>query len=219
MAVASWFEDVNRRFSPYLETSEVCRLNAGAIGRSEVSIQFEEVLLLCERTKAETGGYFDVARDGLIDPSGLVKGWAIEKASALLSARGFTNYFVEAGGDVQAVGLNSDGQPWQVGVRNPFKRDELVKVLAISDRGVATSGSAIRGQHIFDPHSTASTNAFVSLTVIGPSIYEADDCRLRLSRWDATGLFFHRRATESGRLCGYGRWHGDYTRGFTRYVR
>ena len=112
-AVASWFEDVNQRFSPYLETSEVCRLNAGAIGRNDVSSQFEEVLLLCEQTKAETGGYFDVARDGLIDPSGLVKGWAIEKASALLSARGFANHFVDAGGDVQAVGLNSDGRPWQ----------------------------------------------------------------------------------------------------------
>src|SRR5436190_5760466 len=80
-AVASWFEDVNQRFSPYLETSEVCRLNAGAIFRNDVSRQLEDVLLLCEQTNVETDGYFDVVREGRIDPSGLVKGWAIQKAS------------------------------------------------------------------------------------------------------------------------------------------
>ena len=76
---------------------------------------------------------------------------------------------------MQAIGLNGDGQPWRVGIRNPFQRDELVKVLAISDHGVATSGTAIRGQHIYNPwqHGLQFTEV-VSLTVIGPSIYDAD---------------------------------------------
>ena len=220
LAVASWFENVNQRFSPYLETSEVCRLNAGAIARTEVSAQLERVLLLCEQTKAETGGYFDVARDGLIDPSGLVKGWAIDKASALLSARGFANYFIEAGGDVQAVGLNSDGQPWQVGIRNPFKRDELVKVLAVTDRGVATSGTAIRRQHIYNPlrpglHATE----LVSLTVTGPSIYEADRMSTAAFAMGRDGLSF---IAERPDLEGYAvtaDGMAEFTCGFARYVR
>ena len=174
-AVVSLLEDVNQRFSPYLETSEVSQLNAGAIGRHEVSAEFETILCLCEQTKAETDGYFDVMRHGWIDPSGLVKGWAIARASALLTARGWRNYFVDAGGDVQTSGVNGDHQPWRVGVRNPFQRDELVKVLAISGLGVATSGTAIRGRHIYNPMWTGFLESdVVSLTVVGPTIYEAD---------------------------------------------
>jgi len=218
--VASWFENVNQRFSTYLESSEVSRLNAGVITRNDVSSQLEDVLLLCEQTNVETGGYFDVVRDGRIDPSGLVKGWAIEKASALLSARGFANHFVDVGGDVQAVGLNSYGQPWRVGIRNPFNRDELVKVLAISDQGVATSGTTIRGQHIYNPlqHGLPLTE-IVSLTVIGPSIYEADRLATAAFAMGRDGLSF---IAERPNLEGYAiaaDGMAEYTPGFDHYVR
>ncbi len=219
-AVASWFEDVNQRFSPYLETSEVCRLNAGAISRNDVSRQFEEVLLRCEQTNGETSGYFDVVREGRIDPSGLVKGWAIQQASALLSARGFIHHLVDAGGDVQASGLNSNGQPWRVGIRNPFQRDEVVKVLAISDRGVATSGTAIRGQHIYNPlQPDLPLTEIVSLTVIGPSIYEADRLATAAFAMGRDGLAF---IAERPDLEGYAitaAGVAEYTPGFDRYVR
>ena len=132
-AVATWLEEVDQRFSPYLATSEVCRFNAGMIGRHAISGDLATIWRLCEQTKAETDGYFDPVRDGWFDPSGLVKGWAIERASAVLAARGFANHFVEAGGDIQAAGRNGEGQPWRIGIRNPFRRDELVKVLAVSD--------------------------------------------------------------------------------------
>jgi len=219
-AVAEWFEEVNQRFSVYLETSEVSRLNAGSIGRDEVSCQLEDVLRLCEQTKVETGGYFDVVRDGRIDPSGLVKGWAIEKASALLSDRGFANHFVEAGGDVQANGLNDLGEPWRVGIRNPFKRNEQVKVLAISGRGVATSGTSIRGPHIYNPlqGGPLSTNV-VSLTVIGPSIYEADRFATAAFAMGRDGLSF---IAEQPSLEGYAiaaDGMAQYTSGFNEYVR
>ncbi len=52
---------------------------------------------------------------------------------------------------------------------------EIVKVLAISDRGVATSGTYIRGQHIYNPVTGGLPDPeIVSITVIGPDIYEAD---------------------------------------------
>ena len=204
LAVASWFAEVDQRFSPYLETSEVCRLNAGAIGRKDVSRQLEDVLLLCEQTKVETGGYFDIERHGRIDPSGLVKGWAIEQASALLSARGLANHFVEAGGDVQAVGLNSEGQPWRVGIRNPFKRDEVVKVLAISDQGMATSGTAIRGAAYLQPVAAKSPVDRGSERDCGRAIdlRRGSPGHSRV-RHGARRTRVHRRATECRGVCDY----------------
>lgn len=174
-AIAAWFAEVDRRYSPYRETSEVSRLNSGELGRAEISEEFAAILRWCEQTKAETGGYFDPVRSGRLDPSGLVKGWAIEHASALLTARGWANHFVDAGGDVRTVGRNGAGEPWRVGIRNPFRREEIVKVLALSDRGVATSGTAVRGQHIYDPwRAGALASDVVSLTVVGPTIADAD---------------------------------------------
>ena len=73
------------------------------------------------------------------------------------------------------AGSNSQGQDWRVGIRNPFNLHEIVKVLAVSNCGVATSGTSIRGQHIYDPHNSHQLRTdLVSLTVIGPNIYEAD---------------------------------------------
>ena len=149
-----------------------------------------------------------------------MKGWAIEQAAALLSARGLKNFFVDAGGDVQAMGLNGDGQPWRVGIRNPFKRDEQVKVLAISNRGVATSGTAVRGQHIYNPMQTGFFfTEVVSLTVIGPSIYEADRFATAAFAMGRRGLAFiaGRPGLEGYAITADGM--AEYTDGFYRYVR
>ncbi len=219
-AVASWFEDVNQRFSPYLDTSEVSRLNAGAIRRHDVSRELEEILRLCEQTKTETDGAFDVVLDGRIDPSGLVKGWAIERAGSLLRARGFRDFFVDAGGDVQANGRNGDGRPWRVGIRNPFQRDEVVKVLAISDRGVATSGTAVRGQHIYNPLQGGSlVSDVVSLTVVGPTVYEADRMATAAFAMGRDGLSFIAQRTNLEGYAITADGIAEYTSGFDRYVR
>src|SRR6185369_3248969 len=81
---------------------------------------------------------------------------------------------IDAGGDIALCGLK-DGRLWQVGIRNPFDRTQHVKVLSVRDRGIATSGTAIRGRHIYDPHIPAvQLDEIVSLTVVGPNVYEAD---------------------------------------------
>jgi thiamine biosynthesis lipoprotein len=82
---------------------------------------------------------------------------------------------IDAGGDIQVHGHNPDGEPWKIGLRNPFNRDEIVKTITTSSDGVATSGTAVRGQHIYNPKLPESPiEEIVSLTVIGPNIYEAD---------------------------------------------
>lgn len=174
-AVANWFAGVNARYSPFLASSEVCRLNAGSLNRDAVSAEFAGILARCEQARHETGGTFDITHEGRIDPSGYVKGWAVNQASSILTARGLGHHVVSAGGDLQATGRNADGAPWQVGIRNPFQHDQIVKALAISGAGVATSGTAVRGKHIYDPrHPGPLRTDLVSLTVVAPDIAEAD---------------------------------------------
>ncbi|MGH2514226.1 MAG: FAD:protein FMN transferase, partial [Ktedonobacterales bacterium] len=146
-AVFAYFQTVDDTFSTYKDTSEVAKLNRGEVSPDQVSQELRTILALAEQTHRETDGYFDIWREGRCDPSGIVKGWAIRNAAQLLEEAGWLNYSVDAGGDMQVAGLK-DGRPWRVGIRNPFNRHEHVKVLSLTECGVATSGTAIRGQHI-----------------------------------------------------------------------
>ena len=105
-----------------------------------------------------------------------MKGWAIHNAAEMLRGRGLWDFYIEAGGDIQLSGLNEQGMYWAVGIRNPFNSREIVKVVYLSDAGIATSGTYVRGDHIYDPHSPEQppSAGIISLTVIGPNVYEAD---------------------------------------------
>lgn len=177
-AVFDYFSYIDETFSPYKENSEVSQINRGEITTEKFSQDMIEIFQLSDKTKHETNGYFNIEHNGKIDPSGLVKGWAIQRASELLKEKGLSNFFIDAGGDIQVSGNNENGKPWRVGIRNPFKREENIKILSIQDKGVATSGTAIRGQHIWNPFHKASNvssdEIIVSLTIIGPNVYEAD---------------------------------------------
>ena len=174
--VFDYFHTIDERFSTYKETSEITKINRGLLQPNELSSEMQLVLRLCEETRVQTNGYFNILnRDGLLDPSGLVKGWSIFHAAELLTRRGCTQYFLEAGGDIALSGTNAEGGPWRVGIRNPFVPEEIVKIVYLKDHGIATSGTYLRGQHIYNPFSPLRTlDEIVSLTVIGPNIYEAD---------------------------------------------
>lgn len=169
-----FFEAVDDRYSTYKADSEITRINNG-LPRPEWSVEMRHVLQLCDETKTQTNGYFDIELDGKRDPSGLVKGWAIWEAAKRLRQLGSDNFYIEAGGDIQTSGTNSERQAWTVGVRSPFNPDEIIKVLQIKNKGVATSGTYIRGQHIYNPHQPGTPPLDIqSLTVIGRNVYEAD---------------------------------------------
>jgi thiamine biosynthesis lipoprotein len=172
--VRGYFHYVDDQYSPYKPASEVSKINDG-LPESKWTQEMKTILKLCQQTKDQTGGYFDIFHDGRLDPSGLVKGWAIDNAARLLKKRGLKNFYIEAGGDVQVSGHNADGGPWSIGIRNPFNKDEIVKAVEVTTEGVATSGTYLRGQHIYDPvGGTAEITDVASLTVIGPDIYDAD---------------------------------------------
>jgi thiamine biosynthesis lipoprotein len=101
-------------------------------------------------------------------------GWAIHNASLILRKKGFKNFYVEIAGDIEVSGLNSEGKKWAIGIRNPFNKKENVKVVYLSDKGIATSGNYERGDHIYNPKERKQATEITSFTVIGPNIYEAD---------------------------------------------
>jgi len=175
-SVFGYFEQIDRRFSTYRSDSEISAINRGDVPVKDWSGEMTEVLALAERTRSETNGYFDIRRlDGSLDPSGIVKGWAVRNAAEIIRGAGIGDFFIEAGGDIQSSGRNASGADWSVGVRNPFKADEIVKIIYPRGRGVATSGTYARGQHIYNPHGFDDPiSEIVSLTVVGSDVLESD---------------------------------------------
>ncbi|HEX7560994.1 MAG TPA: FAD:protein FMN transferase, partial [Candidatus Humimicrobiaceae bacterium] len=97
----------------------------------------------------------------------------------------------EAGGDIQAYGINGQGTKWSVGIQNPFDPSQIVKVIRLKDMGIATSGSYRRGQHIYDPHNANKPlTEIVSISVIGPDVYEADRFATAAFAMGAQGINF-----------------------------
>ncbi|MEO8230516.1 MAG: FAD:protein FMN transferase [Chloroflexota bacterium] len=168
---------IDARFSTYRPDSEFSRLIRGDLDEADCSAELRFLLGLCEDLRRTSDGYFDIRRhrpDGRPDPTGLVKGWAIEEAAFLLESAGARDFTVNAGGDVVARGEAEPGQPWRVGIRHPEQSDRVAAVLAIRDLAVATSGAYERGQHIIDPHDGRPARDLLSLTVVGPSLTYAD---------------------------------------------
>jgi thiamine biosynthesis lipoprotein len=175
-AVFQIFTDADRRFSPFQTESELSLLNRREITLDGCSDAMREILVLAEETRIQSSGYFDIRRpDGALDPSGIVKGWAINGAADELVRRGLGDFFIDAGGDIQACGRNGKGADWCIGIRNPFRTEEIVKVLYPRGAGVATSGNYLRGSHIYNPHAPETPlDEVVSITVLGPDILDAD---------------------------------------------
>jgi thiamine biosynthesis lipoprotein len=175
-SVFDGFVAVDRRFSPYKEESELCRLNRGEITLDCCGAEMHEIAALAEQTRLATDGYFDARRpDGLWDPCGIVKGWAIHNAARALCQEGLTNFCLDVGGDIQTSGKNAKGEEWRVGIRHPFSAGNIVKLLYPQGAGIATSGTYLQGAHIYNPHAPEDAlQDVVSLTVIGPDILEAD---------------------------------------------
>lgn len=171
-----WFAAVDARFSPYRDDSELSRFNRHEIAVEDLSAEMRGIFTLAKITRRQTDGYFDIRRpDGAVDPSGLVKGWAISKAAERIGEAGYADYFVDAGGDVQCSGCNNQGRHWRVGIKNPFDAGQVVKVVSLARGAIATSGNYVRGAHIYNPIAPLQEPAdLVSLSVIAADIYDAD---------------------------------------------
>ncbi len=150
---------------------------AGDLALDDCHPDVRHVLRACDDLRAATGGAFDVRghhSGGHLDPSGFVKGWAVDEAVDLLVAAGARSFAVNAGGDVVVRGEAAPGREWRVGVRDPAAADRVAAVLQITDRAVATSGLYERGAHVRDPRTGRVPDALASVTVVGPTLGIAD---------------------------------------------
>jgi thiamine biosynthesis lipoprotein len=172
-AVFAELRAVDARFSTYRPDSEVSRLNAGLLTLEQASPELREVAAACERARARTRGLFDATRpDGSWDPSGLVKGWATERAARLLRMVE-ADWCLNAGGDVAV--LAPSGADFGIGIADPREATGVVAVVRRSSGGVATSGCAARGAHLYDPRTgQAAGGPAASVSVVGPSLAIAD---------------------------------------------
>lgn len=166
--------DIDATFSPYKTTSAVSAIGAGALSLAASPPCVRTVAGLCAQAYELTGGLFDANRpDGSWDPSGLVKGWAVEQAAGHLAELPELDWCLNAGGDVTV--RCGDGRSFTVGIEDPTRPGHLVAALARSSGGVATSGTAARGRHIYDPRTGAPAEGrLASVTVAGPRLMLAD---------------------------------------------
>jgi thiamine biosynthesis lipoprotein len=170
----AWLREVDATFSTYRDDSDISRLARREITLAECRPEVDEVLTRCMALERATRGFFSVRAAGRLDPSGFVKGWAIDGAAARLAAAGADSFCINAGGDIVVHGRPEPGRRWRVGIRHPTDLEQLAGVLEVDDLAVATSGEYERGAHIVDPHTGAPPAGLLSVTVVGPDLATAD---------------------------------------------
>jgi thiamine biosynthesis lipoprotein len=172
--VFGWMYEVDAQFSTYRRDSEISRLGAGELAPAKVSPALRDVLVRCAALWKQTEGYFDAYANGRLDPSGYVKGWAVQVASDRLLAEGAVNHCLNAGGDARVRGVAPSGEPWRVAVRHPWHADRTCCVVVGTDLAIATSGVYERGHHVIDPFTGQPARGLRSVTVTGSDLGTAD---------------------------------------------
>jgi FAD:protein FMN transferase len=186
-------------FSTYKEDSEISRMNRRELAVAAAHPDVREVLDRCEALRIETDGYFDMraATAEAIDPSGLVKGWAVDRAASILDEAGIQNYAVNVAGDVRLRGRAVPDPCWSVGIQHPLESGSIAAVVEANDLAVATSGAYARGDHVIDPHTRRPPVGVLSVTITGPELATADAYATAAFAMGETGIHW------TARLHGY----------------
>ncbi|WP_228473015.1 FAD:protein FMN transferase [Streptomyces cyaneochromogenes] len=170
---------VDEVFSTYRDDSQVSRLARDELTVDDCDPDVAEVLALAAQAERISEGWFSTRYEGRLDPTGIVKGWSVERAARrLVDVPGVTGVSVNGGGDVQLLGVPGPQRPWRVGVSDPLRPGALAAVISaagLDELAVATSGTAERGAHIVDPRTGRSAvTDLVAVTVVAPSVTWAD---------------------------------------------
>jgi FAD:protein FMN transferase len=181
-AVAAFFaelHEVDRIFSPYRPESEVSRIADGRLALGDADPLVQEVAARCATYEGETGGLFSAYWRGCFDPTGLVKGWAIDRAASrhlarLVDGASVGAIGVDAGGDVRVYTHPDLDRTWNIGIADPRRPGAVIATVPLRNGAVATSGTAERGAHILDPRTGAAAAGVASATVVASTLETAD---------------------------------------------
>jgi FAD:protein FMN transferase len=116
-----------------------------------------------------------------IDLGGIAKGYALDRAIAVLQEAGIRHASVNAGGDLRLLGNRGD-RPWRIGIQHPRHSDQLLATLELVDTSVVTSGDyerfferdGVRYHHLFDPKTGNPARGCQSVTVVTDRAMLAD---------------------------------------------
>ena len=176
-AVLASLRAADATFSTYRADSVISRIRGGELDLADAPEEVHEVLDIGARVERASDGAFSVWLPGpdgrpALDPSGVVKGWAVERAAAALRALDDTDFCLSAGGDM--VCRAGQGAPWRIGIEDPHDPGRVLAVVPVRDGAVATSGTAHRGAHLVDARSGRPPRAVAQVTVICSSLTWAD---------------------------------------------
>lgn len=169
-------------FSLYKDESPLSRLARGETSVADCPAVVEQVWNLCEQWEKTTDGWFSAfTPQHTFDPSGLVKTWAASYAAQKLIDAGVVDFTLNAGGDIMITNQQSREEFWRIGLSKPVSiASEDAGVLTVLDltgteyRAVATSGSAERGEHIWNPKGSQNQKDVIQVSVIARDLVEAD---------------------------------------------
>lgn len=169
--------EADRVFSTWHPNSPMSRVRSGQAELSEIdsrdATHISRVLARCDLARRMSRGAFDPwAMPGGVDPTGLVKGWAVGEAMRAFTDFGVTDLMINAGGDIAVAGRPAE-RPWTVGVRHPDQPEDYAAVIEV-DAAIATSGNYERPGELIDPRTGRSAGAAASATVTGPELDLAD---------------------------------------------
>ncbi len=121
-----------------------------------------------------------------LDLSAIAPGYGVDRVSALLEGKGYGDLMVEIGGEIVVRGLNFQRNPWRLGVDSPIQtpgRRNLVRILQLTDTGLATSGNyrnffeyqGVRYTHVLNPTTGRPVpDSVQSVTIVAPTCMRAD---------------------------------------------
>lgn len=171
----AYLHQVDAWFSTYRADTPISLLRNGIIEEFRAPQVVRDVLASCAWIKQLTHGAFDPwAVKGGVDPSGYVKGWAAGQVADEIVRRGVPNVCVNAAGDMACRGQQRPGEPWAIGVLNPYDTRQVIAVVAVADGAIATSGLYERGNHIRNPRTGTTQVWYDSATIVGPDAGLAD---------------------------------------------
>jgi thiamine biosynthesis lipoprotein len=178
-AVMDGLREVDRVFSTYRADSFVSRLGRGEVVLGDGPPEVAEVLALGALAEEQSGGAFRVRRPGpdgrpVLDPSGVVKGWAVERAAVRLAALEGTDFCLSAGGDLVCRTVDPASDPWRIGIEDPHDPSRLVATVPVRTGAVATTGTAHRGEHLVDGRTGLPPQGVAAVTVVAASLTWAD---------------------------------------------
>jgi thiamine biosynthesis lipoprotein len=176
-------------FSTWRQDSPVSRLRRSEIAIQDAPAEVADVIEACTAARELSAGWFDPwAMPGGFDPTGYVKGWAAQRALAVLAAaEAISGAMVNAAGDIASSGQLPTGQPFRIGIADPGAPRRLAEIVELTG-AVATSGSYERGPHLIDPRSGLPAARAASATVTGPDLGLADALATGLAVAGPAGL-------------------------------